>query len=117
MIAYSWALAADDAMNFAKLVGAVTVIVTSLKAASKVRWLQWIGRKLITDPLSGWFVSTVKDATKDLADKVDRAAHLLEYHNGSNGTTKPIHKRISDIEEALGLPGTPQQHDESQDPE
>ena len=41
---------------------------------------------------------------ENIAVETTAGTHLLKYHLGPNGDTKPVHKRIEDLEVVLGVP-------------
>ena len=51
---------------------------------SIVAFLMWVGRVV----------------RRKVIDPIAEQGHLIRYHLGPNGTTKPIHQRLQDIEQA-----------------
>lgn len=44
---------------------------------------------------------------ENIAVETTAGTRLLKYHLGPNGDTKPVHKRIEDLEVVLGVPHSP----------
>lgn len=93
--------------DMASIIGALAVICGGLTVLVKFPPFRLLFRKAVADPLSGWVSVVVEAATAQMW-------HLIHYHLGSNGTTRPIHERISIIEARLGLEVTEQQDPEDE---
>lgn len=50
-----------------------------------------------------WFFGWVRRGISAAVDLSD-TAHLVRFHLGPNGTTTPMHQRMSRLEEAHGIP-------------
>lgn len=61
------------------------------------RPFKWLLRVNVTEPLARWF-------RQQVSEELEPTAHLVKYHLGSNGTTRPMHLRITDLEDALTEP-------------
>ena len=68
----------------------------------------WIGRRErawtkehISDP-----IHELRRRQDGIGTEVSATSHLVRYHLGPNGTTKALHKRVSDIERANGIEDT-----------
>jgi hypothetical protein len=77
--------------------------------------LAWIGWSIktwlrinIADPIAkqGEAIEDVQRRQEQTGTEVSATAHLVKYHLGPNGETKPLHHRVSDIERANGIEAT-----------
>lgn len=55
------------------------------------RVAKWLFRRNVSEPLGAWFKEHV-------AEELQPTAHLVAFHLGPNGTTKPVHERIRELE-------------------
>lgn len=81
-------------------VGAFFGVVGVIVASSAALWrtpitapLRWLTAK-IAESAGDWFEARVQAANREHVEYV-------KYHLGPNGTTKPIHRRLCDVEEAV----------------
>jgi len=73
--------------------GAIAVVIAGCAAIvglfTKSKPLRWLGRTLVGEPLSRWFQKAVNESA---------TGKLVAYHLGPNGTTPPLHTRLSRLE-------------------
>lgn len=109
------------------IAGSATACVTFMVGCSKLRIVRWALKKLIGDPIMEFvqrpareiaaeleakqtaallIVHGQSDALKAQADRIEATTsethHLVVYHLGPNGTTKPIHERLKTVEDQIG---------------
>lgn len=72
-------------------------------------WIVW--------SLRTWLKVNVADPIAQVRRHQDRhgeelaaTRHLVQYHLGPNGKTKPMHRRVADIERANGIEADPPDH-------
>lgn len=82
-----------DVGAFFGVVGVVVASCAALWRTPITGPLRWLASK-IAEALGDWFEARVQAANADHVEYV-------KYHLGPNGTTKPIHKRLCDVEEAV----------------
>ena len=79
-------------------IGIVCGVFTAFCAAVAVAWktppVKWF-RQQLSESLGDWFETRVQQANAEHHEYV-------RYHLGPNGTTKPIHQRLCDLERAAG---------------
>lgn len=62
-------------------------------------WLMW--------SLKTWLRINVADPIARARTEQAATHHLVQYHLGPNGDTKPLHRRVADIEKANGIDAPP----------
>lgn len=106
---------------------AVVSTITAMTLLSKLRVVRWVLRQLIGDPIMEFVQRPARAMAAELAEKValDTASlreqtdsiqrtvedthHIVNYHLGPNGTTRPIHVRLQAVEDRLPPPSPPPQ--------
>jgi hypothetical protein len=73
--------------------------MTALAVAWKTPPVRWFRSKL-SESLGAWFEERVEAANETHHEYV-------RYHLGPNGTTKPMHRRLCDVERAVGIDESP----------
>lgn len=83
--------------------GAAAGVLVAVSAAIAVLWrtppVRWF-RRQVSDSLGEWLEHRVQQANAEHYEYV-------RYHLGPNGTTKPIHQRLCDVERAVKQPPLP----------
>lgn len=83
--------------------GAAAGVFVAVAAATAVLWktppVRWF-RRQVSESLGEWLEGRVQSANAEHYEYV-------RYHLGPNGTTKPIHQRLSDVERAVSSPPQP----------
>ena len=73
--------------------GAIGVVIAGVAAIvslfTKSKPFRWLGRTLVSDPLSRWFQTQINQST---------TGKLVAYHLGPNGTTPALHTRLARLE-------------------
>jgi len=73
--------------------GAIGVVIAGLAAVvglfTKSKPFRWLGRTLVSDPMSRWFQAQINQST---------TGRLVAYHLGPNGTTPALHTRLARLE-------------------
>lgn len=75
--------------------GVFTAMMTALALLWKTPPVRWF-RQQLSESLGAWFEARVEAANKQHHEYVS-------YHLGPNGDTKPIHRRLCDVERAVGI--------------
>ncbi len=82
---------------------ALCAFVVAVGAATALLWrtppVRWFLEQL-AESFGGWMQVQVQEANKDHVEYV-------RYHLGPNGTTKPVHQRLCDLERAAGTDDAP----------
>jgi hypothetical protein len=73
-------------------VGAITIIGTGTTAIITRKPFRWLGRTLVSDPLSRWFRHQITESD---------TGKIVAHHLGKNGSTPSISSRLSRVEVAL----------------
>ena len=109
------------------IAASATGTVSFMVLCSKLRVVRWVIKTLIGDPVMRFLerhtedvaakldekqaaaLLVVKDQADELKAQTDRIEattsetnHLVVYHLGPNGSTKPVHERLSTVEDRLG---------------
>lgn len=72
--------------DVAAFCGAVLVVITFLAAISRLRWVRWTWRHLISDPLAGWLRGVVLDVVREWhAEAVEPRLSAIEAQLRTNG--------------------------------
>jgi hypothetical protein len=72
--------------DVAAFCGALLVVVTFLAAISRLRWVRWTWRHLISDPLAGWLRGVVLDGAREWhAEAVEPRLSAIEAQLRTNG--------------------------------
>lgn len=72
--------------DVAAFCGAVLVVITFLAAISRLRWVRWTWRHLISDPLAGWLRGVVLDGAREWhAEAVEPRLSAIEAQLRTNG--------------------------------
>lgn len=83
--------------------GIIAGVFVSFSAALALLWktapVRWL-RKHLSSSFGEWMRDQVQEANAEHYDYV-------RYHLGPNGTTKPIHQRLCDVERAVKQPRLP----------
>lgn len=74
------------ASDVAAFCGSILVVVTLLAALSRLRWVRWIWRHLISDPLAGWLRGVVLEGAREWhAEAVEPRLTAIEAQLRTNG--------------------------------
>jgi hypothetical protein len=66
--------------------GAALVVITFLAAISRLRWVRWTWRHLISDPLAGWLRNVVLDGAREWhREAVEPRLSAIEAQLRTNG--------------------------------
>lgn len=79
------------------LCGVFIAMGTALALLWKTPPVRWFRRQL-SESFGGWMRDQVQEANAEHYEYV-------RYHLGPNGTTKPVHQRLCDVERAVGIDG------------
>lgn len=79
--------------------GVFVAVATATVLLWKVPPVRWF-RRMVSESLGAWLRDRVQEANAEHYDYV-------RYHLGPNGTTKPIHQRLCDVERAVKQPRLP----------
>ena len=72
--------------DIAAVCGAVLVVLTFIAAISRIRWVRWIWRQLISEPLAGWLRGVVLDGAREWhAEAVEPRLSAIEAQLRTNG--------------------------------
>jgi len=78
------------------IAGVFTAVATAVAVFWKTPPVRWF-RYHLSESLGDWLKARLHEAQADHHEYV-------RYHLGPNGDTKPIHRRLSDLEAAVGPP-------------
>lgn len=74
--------------DVAAFCGAVLVILGFLAAISRIRWVRWCWRRLVSDPLASWLRRVVLDGAREWhAEAVEPRLAAIEKQLMTNGGT------------------------------
>lgn len=92
---------------FTAVAGAIVILWRTPPVQLLRRGFGWVFDIFIGTPfrtiasrLGAWFEERVQAANKEHVEYV-------RYHLGPNGTTKPVHQRLTDVERAVTTPALP----------
>lgn len=72
--------------DVAAFCGAVLVVITLLAAVSRLRWVRWSWRRLVSDPLAGWLRGVVLEGAREWhAEAVEPRLSAIEAQLRTNG--------------------------------
>ena len=72
--------------DVAAFCGATLVVITFLAAISRLRWVRWSWRHLISDPLAGWLRNVVLDGAREWhREAVEPRLSAIEAQLRTNG--------------------------------
>lgn len=72
--------------DVAAFCGAVLVVLTMLAMVSRLRWVRWLWRRLVSDPLAGWLRGVVLDGAREWhAEAVEPRLSAIEAQLRTNG--------------------------------
>lgn len=86
--------------------GAVAGVFVAILTLAALTWhtppVQWFWRQVREDREERMLAAVTK-GTEDIRKALEEHRQYVHYHLGPNGTTKPIHRRLCDLEEATGV--------------
>ena len=72
--------------DVAVICGALLAVLTFLAAVSRLRWVRWFWRKLVSEPLAGWLRGVVLDGAREWhAEAVEPRLSAIEAQLRTNG--------------------------------
>lgn len=75
--------------DIAAICGATLVVITFCAALSRLRWVRWVWRRLVSDPFGTWLSTVVKTGARAFHDDViePRLAKIERELTTNNGST------------------------------
>lgn len=104
-------------IDIGTIAGVLTAVLVATAALWKTPPVRWFRRQL-GESMSEWMTRVIEAVVErllhpviakldDLSERFEKHRTYVGYHLGPNGETKPVHQRLCDVEQAVGVDPPP----------
>lgn len=76
-------------------------LILTVAAVSRLAPMRWLWKRLVVQPITEWAEGLANKAIEPINQRMDDHIEYVRYHLGPNGTTEPVHARLSAMEAAV----------------